>query len=335
MRGFQGRHFLTVQDYTGEELMEMIEFAVELKRACKRGYQTPLLRGKYLGMVFEEPSTRTRVSFEVGASQLGAQALYLKPGEIHLGERETVGDTTQVLSRFCDGIMARLLYHDTLLEMARYATVPIINGLTDLYHPTQALADAMTIYEKAGTFDNIKVSFFGDATNVCNSLVLCFSKLGINFWVANPNKYAVSEELRHLAYLNADQSGGQIEFTDDPIAAVTDSDFVYTDLWWWVGQEHEEEERRKAMAPFQVNTDLMAKAAPGAKFMHCLPATRELEATPEVMDAPYSIIFDQAENRLHAHKAIMALLMQEPRDVDPDREREAVEYLSKWMRSVG
>lgn len=332
MRGFRGRHFLTVQDYTREELMEMITFAVDLKRACKKGYATPLLKGKYLGMIFEEPSTRTRISFEVGMSQLGGKALYLRPGEIHLGAKESVGDTAQVMSRFLDGIMARLYKHTTLLEMAKYASVPVINGLTDWFHPTQALADALTMYEKAGTLSGVKVAFLGDATNVCNSLVLICSKLGMDLSVANPRKYIVKPEIQEMAKANAELSGARIEYIEDPIAAVHGADFVYTDLWWWVDQEDEAEERKAAMAPYQVNNDLMAKANPGAKFMHCLPAARGLEATDEVMDGPQSIIFDQAENRLHAHKAILAYLLQDySRDVDPNKEAEFLAYLQNRL----
>ena len=331
MRGFRGRHFLTVQDYSKEELMEIIHFSIELKRAAKRGYETKLLKGKHLAMIFEEPSTRTRVSFEVGIAQLGGTAIFLKPGDIHLGARESIGDTTRVLSSMVDGIVTRLYKHTDLLEIAKHSSVPIINGLTDIRHPSQALADAMTIYETLGTFENIKVSFFGDASCVCNSLVLICSILGINLTVATPAKYAVKEDVRSVALAHAARSGARIEFVQDPERAVDGSDIVYTDIWWWVDQEHEAADRSVAMQSYQVTPQLMARAKPGARFMHCLPASRKLEATDEVLDAPYSIIFAQAENRLHAQKGLMALLLQDGGPDLPDEERACVERLKGRM----
>ncbi|MEW6546734.1 MAG: ornithine carbamoyltransferase [Bacillota bacterium] len=309
LRSLRGRDFLTDQDYTQEELLALLDLAAAIKDIWRKGVPTPLLRGKHLALLFEEPSTRTRMSFEVGMSDLGGTALYLKPGEIHLGARETVGDTARVMSRYVHGIMARLYKHSTLVELAEGATVPVINGLTDLYHPVQTMSDAFTIRETCGKLEGVKVAFLGDATNVCNALVVTCSKLGINLSVANPPGYRVRPEIRDLAQQNSSRSGARIEFLTDPEEAVRDADFVYTDLWWWVGQEDEAEVRKKAMAPYQVNAALMKKAKPTARFMHCLPAARGLEATDEVMDGPQSIIFDQAENRMHFQKALLVALL--------------------------
>jgi len=308
MRRLRGRDFLTVQDFSREELMLILETTKELKLAHERGEEKPLLKNKSLGMIFEEPSTRTRVSFEVGIQQLGGIVLYLKPGEIHLGVRETIADTARVLSRFLDGIVARLHKHATLLELARHASVPVINGMTDLYHPLQAICDIYTIWEKFGTFD-VNVAFVGDATNVCNSLILACTKMGINLTVANPKKYSPKEHIQELAKENAKISGGTIRFIESPAEAVKDADIVYTDLWWWIGQEAEIEERKKVFPPYQVNEELLRKAKPDVKFMHCLPAARGMEVTDSVIDGPHSIVFDQAENRMHTEKAIVSLLI--------------------------
>jgi len=311
----RGRDFLTDQDYAPEELLELLQLAGAIKGLWRQGVPTPLLRGKHLALLFEEPSTRTRMSFEVGMSDLGGTTLYLKPGEIHLGARESVGDTARVMSRYVQGIMARLYKHSTLVELAAGATVPVINGLTDLYHPVQTMSDAFTIWERMGKFQGVKVAFLGDATNVCNALAVTCSKLGMNLAVANPPGYTVRPDIRDIARENAVSSGARIEFLNDPEEAVRDADFVYTDLWWWVGQEDEAEARQKAMTPYRVNATLMAKAKPTACFMHCLPAARGMEATDEVMDGPQSIIFDQAENRMHFQKALLVALLGV--DVDP------------------
>ncbi len=260
-------------------------------------------------MIFEEPSTRTRVSFEVAMSQLGGHALYLRPGEIHLPGRETVGDTARVLSRYIDAIMARLFKHETLIEIAKYATIPVINGLTDWFHPVQALTDVYTMWERFGDLNNIKVVFFGDATNVANSLLILTSRLGINFTFCSPKRYWPKASVMKMVEENVKETGVAPTLTENIDEAIHDANVVYTDLWWWIGQEEEAEERKKAFTPYRVNTNLMRKAAKNAVFMHCLPASRGMEVTDEVIDGPQSIVFDQAENRLHVEKAILVLLI--------------------------
>jgi len=235
--------------------------------------------------------------------------LYLRPGEIHLGQRETIGDTARVLSRYVDAIMARLLKHETLEELARYATVPVMNGLTDWFHPVQALTDIYTIWEKFGDIKNVKMVFFGDATNVANSLLLITSRLGMNFTFCGPKKYWPKERVMKMVNQNIQEAGANITITENLDEAIEGAQVVYTDLWWWVGQEHEAEERKKAFRPYQVNKALMEKADKNAVFMHCLPAARGMEVTDDVIDGPWSIVFDQAENRLHVERAILVLLM--------------------------
>ena len=303
------RHFVHILDFPKEEILRMMELTAMLKRADKDGACPRLLHGASLGMIFEEPSTRTRVSFEVAMTKLGGHALYLRPGEIHLGARESIADTARVVSRMVDVIEARTLKHQTVLDLAKYATVPVINGLTDFNHPTQVLCDVFTMTEHAAKgkkLEELKLVFVGDATNVCVSLMFICARLGIAFTQAAPAKYQVSEADRAMVRDDCAESGATISFTDDPAAAVADADFVYTDLWWWIGQEDEVPERRAAFMPkFQVNAELMAKAPANARFMHCLPASRGVEATDEVMDGPQSIILDQSENRLHTEKALL------------------------------
>jgi putrescine carbamoyltransferase len=256
-------------------------------------------------------------------TELGGHALYLKPGEIHLGVRESLGDTAQVISRYVDVIMARTLKHETMLGLAKYATVPVINGLTDYNHPTQVVCDVLTMMEHAPAgkkLEDLNVTFVGDATNVLSSLMLICTRLGMHFTQAAPRKYQAPGEWIKMAEENCSVSGGTVRLTDDPIEAVNKADFVYTDLWWWVGQEAEIPERREAFMPkYQVNHDLMEKAPADCKFMHCLPASRGVEATDEVMDSPKSIIFDQAENRLHTEKGLLVWLVY-PRMKHPSRE---------------
>ena len=303
------RDVLTCQDLSQRDIWLIFETAKDMKSAYYRGERPKLLDGKNLGMIFEEPSTRTRVSFEVALSQLGGHALYLRPGEIHLGARETVGDTARVLSRYVDAIMARLLKHETLDEIAKHATVPVINGLTDWLHPVQVLSDVYTMWERFGDLKKIKVTFFGDATNVANSLLILTSKLGMNFTFCGPKKYWPKERTMKIVEENVKEVGVAPTLTEDIDEAIQNADVVYTDLWWWIGQEEEAEERKKAFAPYQVNTNLMRKAAKNAVFMHCLPASRGMEVTDEVIDSPQSMVWDQAENRLHVEKAILVLLI--------------------------
>lgn len=303
------RHFIATQDFGKDELLNIIQLARLLKSADKAGACPRLLQGASLGMVFEEPSTRTRISFEVAMTKLGGHALYLKPGEIHLGVRESIGDTSRVISRMVDVIEARTLKHETVVGLAKYATVPVINGLTDYNHPTQVMCDVMTMIEHmpAGKkLEDLHVTFVGDATNVCSSLMWITTHLGMHFTHAAPKPYQVPEAWQAIARDNCKTSGGSLLVTDDPVEAVKQADFIYTDLWWWVGQESEIPDRKAAFMPkFQVNRDLLSKAPPTAQVMHCLPASRGVEATDDVLDGPQSIIFDQAENRLHMEKGIL------------------------------
>jgi putrescine carbamoyltransferase len=303
------RHFIDTQDFTKTELLDMIELTRLIKAADKQGCTPKLLQDASLAMIFEEPSTRTRVSFEVAMTELGGHALYLKPGEIHLGVRESLYDTAKVLSRMCDSIFARTLKHATISELAKHAEVPVINGLTDYNHPTQVVCDVFTMLEHkpAGKkLEELNVTFIGDATNVLSSLMLICTRLGMHFTHAAPRKYQAPVEWQAWARDNCVSSGGSLAVTDDPLEAVRNADFIYTDLWWWVGQEDQIPERRLAFMPtYQVNLDLFNQAPVHCKFMHCLPASRGVEATDEVMDHPRSIIFDQSENRLHTEKGLL------------------------------
>ncbi len=303
------RHFIDTQDFTKAELLDLIELVRLTKAADKQGALPRLLEGASLGMIFEEPSTRTRISFEVAMTRLGGHALYLRPGEIHLGVRESIKDTAKVISRMTSAIEARMLKHSMVLELAKYATVPVINGLTDYNHPTQVVCDVFTMLEHKlpdKALEDLKVTFVGDTTNVCSSLMLICTQLGMHFTQAAPKQYQASVELQAMARKNCAASGGTLTITDDPVAAVSDADFIYTDLWWWVGQEAEIPDRKAAFMPkFQVNLALFSKAPAHAKMMHCLPASRGVEATDEVLDHPRSIIYDQSENRLHTEKAIL------------------------------
>lgn len=303
------RHFLDTQDFTKDELLTLLDLVGLLKAADKNRALPPLLAGASLGMIFEEPSTRTRISFEVAMTKLGGHALYLKPGEIHLGVRESIKDTARVISRMVDAIEARTLKHATVTDLAQFATVPVINGLTDYNHPTQVLCDVFTMREhrpQGATLEDLRVTFVGDATNVCSSLMMICTRMGMHFTHCAPERYQAPEAWQAIARANCAASGGSFAVTDDPVAAVARADFVYTDLWWWVGQEAEIPERTAAFMPrYQVNEALLAQAPPYAKFMHCLPASRGVEVTDGVMDGPRSIIYDQSENRLHTEKAIL------------------------------
>jgi len=307
------KHFIDTQDFTKQELLDLIQLIRLIKEADKQGCTPKLLEGASLAMIFEEPSTRTRVSFEVAMTELGGHALYLKPGEIHLGVRESLGDTARVLSRMVDVIMARTLKHETIVGLAQAATVPVINGLTDYNHPTQVVCDVLTMMEHmpAGKrLEDLHVTFIGDATNVLSSLMLLCTRLGMHFTHAAPKRYQPPEAWIKMAEENCRVSGGTLRITEDPIEAVREADFIYTDLWWWVGQEAEIPERSKAFMPrYQVNMDLMRRAPAHCKFMHCLPASRGVEVTDEVMDSERSIIFDQAENRLHTEKGLLVWLV--------------------------
>jgi putrescine carbamoyltransferase len=302
------KHFIEINDFSKEDILDMLETIRMIKEADKQHCTPQLLAGASLAMIFEEPSTRTRVSFEVAMSELGGNALYLKPGEIHLGVRESLGDTAKVLSRMCDVVMIRALKHHTVTGFAEAATVPVINGLTDFNHPTQCLCDVFTMIEHmpAGKkMEDLQVTFVGDATNVLSSLMFICTRLGMKFTHAAPKKYQ-NPQWYKIAEENCKVSGGTLTVTEDPAAAVANADFIYTDLWWWVDQEDQIPERRAAFMPnYQVSMDMLRKAPAHSKVMHCLPASRGVEATDEVLDSPQSIIFDQSENRLHTEKGLL------------------------------
>lgn len=309
LRHLRGRHYLTDLDYTREELESLLVLAVHLKALRERVRLTPFLPGRHLAMIFEASSTRTRVSFENGFAELGGNALYLRPGEIHLPGRETVADTARVLSRMNDAIEIRSKKNETIEELARHASVPVINGMDADRHPAQSMSDALTILENAGTVEGITFAYVGDAAHPCNSLSTTLTKLGANVRIGNAPGYEMDTALQRKAMAIAEENGGSFLLTNDPLEAIEGADFVYTDCWWWTGQEAEYEDRIKAFTPFQVNTELWSHTKSGAKFMHCLPAMRGEEVTDEMADSAASIIFPQAENRMHFQKALMLALI--------------------------
>ncbi len=303
------KHFISIHDITSEELNQLLSLAAKLKREQKAGITHHILRGKTLAMIFTKSSTRTRVSFETGMYQLGGQALFLSANDIQLGRGETIHDTAKVLSRFVDGIMIRTFDHQDVLDLAKYGSVPIINGLTDLLHPCQALGDLMTIKEHKGRLRGLKLAFVGDGNNVAHSLLYACAKAGMNISVASPKGYECNSEIVANAREDAKALGSEIVLTNDPVEAVTDADAVYTDTWASMGREEEKEKRIKDFEGYQVDMKLFNKAKPDSIFMHCLPAYRGFEMTADVIDGDRSVVFDEAENRLHAQKAVMAMLM--------------------------
>jgi ornithine carbamoyltransferase len=307
------RHFLHIADYSAAELQALLDLAVRLKKEWRRGGNRPVLKDRVLGMVFQKPSLRTRVSFDMAMRHLGGDALYLSPAEIGLGGRESVADVARVLSGYVHAIMARTFAHDHILELARWSGVPVINGLSDYNHPCQALADALTILERKGRLAGLNVVFVGDGNNVAVSLLHICARLGANFTLASPAGYDLETRAAELGRQFAAESGASVRFERDPHAAVRGADVIYTDTWTSMGQEAETEKRKQVFPPFQVNAALVAEAAPDAMVMHCLPAHRGEEITDEVLDGPQSAVFPQAENRMHAQKAILAhLLAQVP-----------------------
>jgi ornithine carbamoyltransferase len=302
------RHFLDLADWTSEDLWAMLELAVELKKQWHAEGNPPLLAGRALAMIFQKPSLRTRVSFEMAMEHLGGHALYLSPQEIGLGKRESIADIARVLGGYVDIIMARTFDHEHVLELARWSPVPVINGLTDYNHPCQVMADLLTIYEEFDRLAGLHVVYVGDSNNVVNSLLMGAAQFGYKMSVASPEGYKpkphVIENARQL-------SQGQLDVvvTTDPVAAVTGADVVYTDTWTSMGQEEEAEQRRKIFPPYQVNSALLAHAAEQAIVLHCLPAHRGEEITDDVADGPQSRLFPQAENRMHAQKAVLVTLM--------------------------
>ena len=302
-------HFLSIAALTTDELWGLLELAQELKAEWLAGGNEPILQGKALGMVFQKPSLRTRVSFEVAMQHLGGSALYLSPAEIQLGKRESVADVARVLSRYVQGIMARVFAHRDIEQLAAYASVPVINGLSDFNHPCQALGDLFTAWEKLGSLEGRKLVFIGDGNNVANSLMFACTKLGMDVTVASPPGYEPHPAVVRLALSFAGESGSRVEISNAPAAAVEGADVIYTDVWASMGQEAEAQERQARFVGFQVNGDLVGRAKPEVLVMHCLPAHRGQEITDAVADGPHSVLFDEAENRLHAQKAILARLM--------------------------
>ncbi len=300
---------LTLADLSTEALWRWLNLARDLKAEWRAGGNKPLLKGKTLGMIFQKPSLRTRVSFEMGMRHLGGDALYLSPNEIGLGGRESVADVARVLSRYVDGIMARVFSHSHVVELARYSRVPVINGLSDYSHPCQGLTDLFTIWEHKGRLEGIKLAYVGDGNNVATSLLYGGARLGLHVSLGTPPGYEIAAEVLARGQAFAAKSGGAVTVSNDPLAAVADADVVYTDTWASMGQEAEKEARAKIFPPFQVNARLLAAARPDAIVMHCLPAHRGEEITDEVADGAQSVLFDQAENRMHAQKAILADLL--------------------------
>jgi ornithine carbamoyltransferase len=312
------QHLVTLTSYTRADIHEIFDLAQRMKGDPRAFRET--LRGKTLAMIFEKPSTRTRVSFEVGMFQLGGHALYLSASEIQLRRGETVADTARVLSRYVDGIMARVFSHEDLVEMSRHATVPVINGLSDLLHPVQAVADFFTLREKRGRLEGAKLAYVGDGNNMCHALMIAAVKLGVGMSVATPRGYEPNQLIVKSAAREAQKLGAPVPaLTTDPMAAVSGADAVYTDVWTSMGQESESAARVKAFQGYMVTSAMMAAAGKDAVFLHCLPAHRGEEVAAEVMDGPRSIVFDQAENRLHVQKAILALLMGGAVDGAPRR----------------
>ena len=308
--GLKGRDFTRVADWTGEELERTLDLADELKQQQKRREQHHLLPGRTLGMIFQKPSTRTRVSFEVGIAQLGGTGLYLSAGDLQLGRGETLKDTATVLSRYLDAIMIRTFAQEDVEELARHASIPVINGLTDSAHPCQALADVMTIRERLGRLEGVTVAYLGDGNNVCASLMVAAAKLGLNFRAATPEGYEPSVEAVELAREAAAQRGATIELLADSREAAAGADVLYTDVWTSMGQEEERERRLRDLAGFGIDDELVALANEDAIVLHCLPAHYGEEITEDVLYGPQSAVWDQAENRLHAQKALMALVIR-------------------------
>lgn len=305
----KGKDLLRIDEFNGEELMELLQLAAHIKQLQKHGQPFQPLQGKTLGMIFDKASTRTRVSFEVGMYQLGGMGMFLSGKELQLGRGEPISDTAKVLSRYVDAVMIRTFSHEYVEELAHHASIPIINGLTDLYHPCQALADMLTIWEHKGKLQGVKLAYIGDGNNVANSLVLAAVQLGLDMRVATPGGYEMDSAIVQKAKEYAAASGGKLLLTHDVVEAVAGADAVYTDVWTSMGFEEENEVRLKAFADYQVNEKLVAHADHDYLFLHCLPAHRGEEVTAGVIDGPRSFIFDQAENRLHAQKAILAALV--------------------------
>ncbi len=305
----KGKDLISIHDLTLEEVNQIFEVSKTLKQKQLTGESHRVLEGKTLGMIFTKPSTRTRISFETGIYQLGGIGMYFGPNDLQLGRSESISDTAKVLSRYLDGIMIRTFAHQDIIDLAEGASIPVINGLTDLLHPCQVLADFFTILEKKGKLKELKLAYIGDGNNMAHSLLNGCSKVGMHISIASPSGYKPNAEIVNNAKKNAKYMGSKVEILDDPVKAVKNADIIYTDVWASMGQESEAAERRKKFMRYQVNPKLVKNAKDDYLFMHCLPAHRGDEVVNEVADSPNSVIFDEAENRLHVQKAIMALVM--------------------------
>jgi ornithine carbamoyltransferase len=305
----KGRSIESLLSLSQDEIKKILKTSGLLKSQLLCGKEHTLLKGKTLAMIFEKPSTRTRVSFEVGMWQLGGYALYLSASDLQLGRGETIADTAQTLSRYVNGIMARVFAHQTILDLVKYSGVPVINGLSDYTHPCQGLADLFTIYEKKGRLSGLRLAYVGDGNNVAHSLLYGCSKVGMDITLACPKGYEPNPEVVSKAKEEGKKNGCKVKVTQDPKEAVRMADIIYTDVWASMGQEKEHEKRVKIFKPYQVNTELVKRAKQDYLFMHCLPAHRGEEVTDEIANSKNSVIFDQAENRLHTQKALLTLIL--------------------------
>ncbi len=308
-QNFKGRDFISLHDYSQKELLYFLDVADFLKKQKKAGGNIEYLKGKTLGMIFQKSSTRTRVSFETGIYYLGGIGLFLSSSDLQIGRGEPVADTARVLARYLNGIMIRTFSHKEVLDLAKYADIPVINGLTDLLHPCQALADMQTAREYKGSLKGLKMAFIGDGNNVTHSLMYAGAKFGMEVSIACPAGYEPNAEITASAVADAKVNGGAISIVRDPNEAAKDADIIYTDVWASMGQEGETQKRRQAFVNYKVDDALLAKAAKDVMVMHCLPAHRGEEITDSVMEGPHSAVFDEAENRLYTQMAIMALLI--------------------------
>lgn len=305
------KDFLDIIDYSPKELQDLLDLAIHLKKEYQAGGNEPVLKGKVLAMIFQKPSLRTRVSFDVGMRHLGGDALYLSPNEIGLGQRESIADVARVLDGMVHGIMARVFDHDHLIQLAHWTTIPVINGLSDYSHPCQALADVLTIYEEFGKIKGINITYVGDGNNVAVSLMQIAAKLGANFTIANPEDYDMPAESIETIKPIAQENGSKLTFLRDPHEAVKGAHVIYTDTWTSMGQEEEAAKRERVFPPYQINDALVKEADKDAIVLHCLPAHRGQEITDEVADGPHSRLFQEAHNRLHAQKAVLYTLLKD------------------------
>jgi ornithine carbamoyltransferase len=302
------KHFLAISDLSSGEVQDLLDLAIKLKEEYFKKGNPPYFKGKVLGMIFQKPSLRTRVSFDMAMRDCGGDALYLSPNEIGLGKRESIADIARVLSGYLQALMARVFEHEHVLELAKWSDIPVVNGLSDYNHPCQGMADALTIQERFGKAKGLNVAYVGDGNNVAVSLMHVSAKLGWNFTIANPEDYDISPKAIEIAKEIIKETGSVLTFVRDPHEAVKDAQVIYTDTWTSMGQEEETAKREKVFPPYQVNSQLVDEADKDAIVMHCLPAHRNHELTDDVADGPHSVIFPQAHNRLHAQKAILARL---------------------------